>query len=167
MCLRVCVFGVFLCLWFACFCFCVCVFLCLLLCFFCGCVCVSVFFCVCVVVFLFVLCFTRFHQVLGWSSCLALSNQQACVRPYCFTGRPRPIGTSFSTGSMVPSLICTFLVWDSRSTGSSLQARPRWLLFKLLCHRQSSLSSTRSSYPRLAPILTLPTFATYGVGLIC
>ena len=52
----------------------------------------------------FVLCFTRFHQVLGWSSCLALSNQQACVRPYCFTGRPRPIGTSFSTGSMVLSL---------------------------------------------------------------
>ena len=35
-------------------------------------------------------CFTRFHQILGWSSCLALSNQQACVRPYCFTGRPRP-----------------------------------------------------------------------------
>ena len=26
-------------------------------------------------------CFTRFHQALGWSSCLALSNQQACVRP--------------------------------------------------------------------------------------
>ena len=48
--------------------------------------------------------FTRFHQVLGWSSCLALSNQQACVRPCCFTGRPRPIGTCFSTGSMVPSL---------------------------------------------------------------
>ena len=51
-----------------------------------------------------VLCFTRFHQVLGWSSCLALSNQQACVRPYCFTGRPRPLGTSFSTGSMVLSI---------------------------------------------------------------
>ena len=50
-----------------------------------------------------VLCFTRFHQVLGWSSCLALSNQQACVRPYCFTGRPRPLRTSFSTGSMVLS----------------------------------------------------------------
>ena len=43
-----------------------------------------------------VLCFTRFHQVLGWSSCLALSNQQACVGPYYFTGRPRPLGTSFS-----------------------------------------------------------------------
>ena len=50
-----------------------------------------------------VLCFTRFQQVLGWSSCLALSNQRACVRPYCFTGRPRPLGTSFSTGSMVLS----------------------------------------------------------------
>ena len=33
----------------------------------------------------FVLCFTRFHQVLGWSSCLALSNQQACGGTYCFT----------------------------------------------------------------------------------
>ena len=48
-----------------------------------------------------VLCFTRSHQVLGWSSCLALSNQEACVRPYCFTGRPRPLGTSFFTRSMV------------------------------------------------------------------
>ena len=38
--------------------------------------------------------------------------------------------------------------------GSSLQARPGWLLFKLLCHRQSSLLATRSFYPRLAPILT-------------
>ena len=49
-----------------------------------------------------VLCFTRFHQVLGWSSCLALSNQQACVRPCCFTGRPRPLGTGFSTGPWCP-----------------------------------------------------------------
>ena len=43
-------------------------------------------------------CFTRFHKVLGWSSCLALSNQQACVRPCCFTGRPRPLGTGFFNG---------------------------------------------------------------------
>ena len=43
-----------------------------------------------------------------------------------------------------PVLICTFLDWDSRPTGSSLQARPGWLLFKLLCHRQSSLLATRS-----------------------
>ena len=48
-----------------------------------------------------VLCLTRFHQVLGWSSCLALSNQQGCVRTDYFTGRLRSIGTSFSTGSMV------------------------------------------------------------------
>ena len=89
-------------------------------------------------------------------------------RPYCFTGRPRPGGTSFSTRSMVPS------PWPAPSsfeipalTGSSLQARPGWLLLELLCHRQSSLSATRSSYPRLAPILTLPTFATYSVSLIC
>ena len=43
------------------------------------------------------------HQVLGWSSCLALSNQQACGRPFCFTGRSRPLGTRFSIGSMVLS----------------------------------------------------------------
>ena len=49
-------------------------------------------------------CFTRFHKVLGWSSCLALSNQQACVRPCCFTGRTRPLGTGFFNGSMVLSL---------------------------------------------------------------
>ena len=42
------------------------------------------------------------------------------------------------------SLICTFLDWDFRLTGSSLQARPGWLLLKLLCHRQSSLLGTRS-----------------------
>ena len=51
----------------------------------------------------FVFCFTRFYKVLGWSSCLALSNQQACVRPCCFTGRPRPLGTGFFNGSMVLS----------------------------------------------------------------
>ena len=45
----------------------------------------------------------RSHQVLGWSSCLALSNQQACVRPGCFTGRLRPLGTGFFNGSMVLS----------------------------------------------------------------
>ena len=71
-----------------------------------------------------VLCFTRFHKVLGWSSCLALSNQQACVKPCCFTGRPRPLGTGFFNGSMVLSLDCSFLHYDSSPTGSSLQARP-------------------------------------------
>ena len=70
-----------------------------------------------------VLCFTQFHQVLGWSSCLALSNQQACVRPYCFTGRPRPLGTSFSTGSMVLSFCSApssmrFLPYGFLATGS-------------------------------------------------
>ena len=70
-----------------------------------------------------VLCFTRFHQVLGWSSCLALSNQQACVRPYCFTGRPRPLGMSFSTGSMVLSFWSApssmrFLPYGFLATGS-------------------------------------------------
>ena len=76
-----------------------------------------------------VLCFTRFHKVLGWSSCLALSNQQACVRPCCFIGRSRPLGTGFLKGSRCYSLICSFHHWDSFPTGSSLLARPGWLLF--------------------------------------
>ena len=46
--------------------------------------------------------------VLGWSSCLALSNQQACVRPCCFIGRSRPLGTGFLKGSRCYSLICSF-----------------------------------------------------------
>ena len=71
-----------------------------------------------------VFCFTRFHKALGWSSCLALSNQQACVRPCCFTGRSRPLGTGFLTGSRCYPLICSFHHCDSFPTGSSLQARP-------------------------------------------
>ena len=71
----------------------------------------------------FVFCFTRFHQVLGWSSCLALSNQQACVRPCCFTGRPRPLGTGFFNGSMVLSFDLLlpplrFLPYGFLATGS-------------------------------------------------
>ena len=70
-----------------------------------------------------VFCFTRFHQVLGWSSCLALSNQQACVRPCCFTGRPRPLGTGFFNGSMVLSFDLLlpplrFLPYGFLATGS-------------------------------------------------
>ena len=70
-----------------------------------------------------VFCFTRFHQVLGWSSCLALSNQQACVRPCCFTGRPRPLGTGFFNGSMVLSFDLLlpplrFLLYGFLATGS-------------------------------------------------
>ena len=70
-----------------------------------------------------VFCFTRFHQVLGWSSCLALSNQQACVRPCCFTGRPRPLGTGFFNGSMVLSIDLLlpplrFLTYGFLATGS-------------------------------------------------
>ena len=70
-----------------------------------------------------VFCFTRFHQVLGWSSCLALSNQQACVRPCCFTGRPRPLGTGFFNGSMVLSIDLLlpplrFLPYGFLATGS-------------------------------------------------
>ena len=70
-----------------------------------------------------VFCFTRFHKVLGWSSCLALSNQQACVRPCCFTGRPRPLGTGFFNGSMVLSFDLLlpplrFLTYGFLATGS-------------------------------------------------
>ena len=70
-----------------------------------------------------VFCFTRFHKVLGWSSCLALSNQQASVRPCCFTGRPRPLGTGFFNGSMVLSLDLLlpplrFLTYGFLATGS-------------------------------------------------
>ena len=114
-----------------------------------------------------VFCFTRFHKVLGWSSCLALPNQQACVRPCCFTGRPRPLGTGFFNGSMVLSLDLLlpplrFLTYGFLATGS-----PR-----LTASLSSSVTGKAPcylpvlSYPRLAPILTPPTFATYGVGLI-
>ena len=70
-----------------------------------------------------VFCFTRFHQVLGWSNCLALSNQQACVRPCCFTGRLRLLETGFFNGSMVLSFDLLlpplrFLLYGSLATGS-------------------------------------------------
>ena len=70
-----------------------------------------------------VFCFTRFHKALGWSSCLALSNQQACVRPCCFTGRSRPLGTSFFDGVTVLSFNLLlpplrFLTYGFLATGS-------------------------------------------------
>ena len=77
-------------------------------------------------------CFTRFYKVLGWSSCLALSNQQACVRPCCFTERPRPLGTGFFNGSTVLSLdlllpplrflTCGFLATGSPRLTASLSS---------------------------------------------
>ena len=80
-------------------------------------------------------CFTRFHQAMGWSSCLALSNQQACVRPYCFTGRPRPLGTSFSTGSMVP------FPWSAPSSIEIPALRvPRYRLAPVDCFLSSSVT---------------------------
>ena len=105
-------------------------------------------------------CFTWFHKVLGWSSCLALSNQQACVRPCCFTGRPRPLGTGFFNGSMVLSYDLlppplSYLTHGSLATGS-----PRLIAFI-----SSSVTGKAPrwlpvlSYPRIAPILTPPTFA--------
>ena len=51
------------------------------------------------------------------------------VRPCCFIGRSRPLGTGFLKGSRCYSLICSFHHWDSFPTGSSLRARPGWLLF--------------------------------------
>ena len=70
-----------------------------------------------------VFCLTRSHKVLGWSSCLALSNQQACVRPCFFTGRLRPLGTGFFNGSMVLSFDLLlpplrFLPYGFLATGS-------------------------------------------------
>ena len=48
----------------------------------------------------------------SWVGQVALRSpvNRHAFRPYCFTGRPRPIGMSFSTGSIVPSLDRTFLV---------------------------------------------------------
>ena len=98
-----------------------------------------------------------FHSVSqspGLVKLLALSNQQACVRPCCFTGRPRPLGTGFFNGSMVLSFDLLlpplrFLTYGFLATGS-----PRLTaLFKLLCHRQSS----PVSYP-FFPILALHQF---------
>ena len=59
----------------------------------------------------------------GGGLCLALSNQQACVRPCCFTGRPRPLGTGFFNGSMVLSFDLLlppirFLPYGFLATGS-------------------------------------------------
>ena len=88
--------------------------------------------------------FKVFHSVLVKKSCLALSNQQACGRPYCFTGRSWPLGTCFSTGSMVPLFNMQlprlrFLPYGFLATGS-----PRLTAIWFLCHRQSSLLATRS-----------------------
>ena len=91
-----------------------------------------------------VFCFTRFHKVLGWSSCLALSNQQACVRPCCFTGRPRPLGTGFLTGSRCYLLICSFHLVIPNLRVPRYGLAPVDCFFKLLCHRQSYLLATCS-----------------------
>ena len=65
-----------------------------------------------------VLRFTRFHQVLGWSS-----------------WRPRPIGTCFSTGSMVPSL------WSAPSSFEIPALRvPRYRLAPVDCFFSSSVT---------------------------
>ena len=87
----------------------------------------------------YVLMTVRASSVHGMSSkkksCLALSNQQACVRPYCFTGRPRPIGTSFSNVSMVPSL------WSAPSSFEIPALRvPRYRLAPVDCFFCSSVT---------------------------
>ena len=84
---------------------------------------------------MFVFCLTRSHQVLGWSSCLALSNQQACVRPGCFTGRLRPLGTGFFNGSMVLSF------WSAPSTIKIPALRvPRYRLAPVDCYLSSPVT---------------------------
>ena len=92
-----------------------------------------------------VFCFTLFHKVLGWSSCLTLSNQQACVGPCCFTGRPRPLGTGFFNGGTVLSFDLLLPPWRFLPYGfPRYRLAPVDCLFKLLCHRQSSLLATCS-----------------------
>ena len=84
---------------------------------------------------MFVFCLTRSHQVLGWSSCLALSNQQACVRPGCFTGRLRPLGTGFFNGAMVLSF------WSAPSTIKIPALRvPRYRLAPVDCYLSSPVT---------------------------
>ena len=104
----------------------------------------------------FVLCFTRFHQVLGWSSCLALSNQQACGRPFCFTGRSRPLGTRFSIGSMVLSL------WSAPSSLEIPALRVTRYRLAPVDHLLVPLSPAKLpvSYP-FFPILALHRFWPY------
>ena len=78
----------------------------------------------------------------SWVGQVAL---RSCVRPWCFTGRPRPLGTGALNGSMVLSFDLLlppvrFLTYGFLATGSP----PVDGFFKLLCHRQSSLLATRS-----------------------
>ena len=91
-----------------------------------------------------VFCFTRFHKVLGWSSCPVLSNQQACVRPCCFTGRPRPLGTGFLTGSRCYLPSCSFHLVIPNLRVPRYGLAPVDCFYKLLCHRQSYLLATCS-----------------------
>ena len=59
-----------------------------------------------------VFCLTRFPKVLGWSSCLALSNQRHALDLAVSLGQPRPLGTGFFNGSMVLSVnLLLFFPW--------------------------------------------------------
>ena len=94
-------------------------------------------------------CFTRFHQAgLVKLPCAPPTNRHALDLLFHWTTKATRNEFLYRVHGAL-SLICTFLDWDSHPTGSSLQARPGWLLFKLLCHRQSSLLVTRS-FPILA-----------------
>ena len=100
-----------------------------------------------------------FHAVSpspGWSSCLALSNQQACGRPFCFTGRSRPLGTRFSIGSMVLSL------WSAPSSLEIPALRVTRYRLAPVDHLLVPLSPAKLpvSYP-FFPILALHRFWPY------
>ena len=101
-----------------------------------------------------------FTKSWGWSSCLALSNQQACVRPCCFTGRPRPLGTGLLNGSMVLSLdLSPSSIKIPHLRVPRYRLAPVDCFFKLLCHRQSSLLATRSFLSSPCTNFAPPTFA--------
>ena len=82
------------------------------------------------------------HYPLSKSPFKPISNEMSQF----LSGRSRPLGTSFSIGSMVffdlhlPRLI--FPPYGFLATGS-----PRLTAFSFLCHRQSSLFATRSFLP--------------------
>ena len=107
-------------------------------------------------------------KALGWSSCLALSNQQACVRPLLFHWTIKATRIWFLDEVTVlsfdlPLPLLRFLAYGFLATGSP----------QLTAFSSSSVTDKAPcwqpvlSYSRLAPILDPPTFATHSVGLIC
>ena len=73
-------------------------------------------------------CFTRSHQALGWSSCLALSNQQACVRPTVSAKTQNPKQVSLNPKAQLPQITSPAnLLLDTRTRTN----QGGWLSFSL------------------------------------